>query len=50
MSRAIPQEVRGRALSNGQKTCALIIGAPGSGKGTVSNWIVRDFGLTHVSR
>lgn len=46
---AVLQEVRGRALSNGQKTCALIIGAPGSGKGTVSNWIVRDFGLTHVS-
>merc|ERR1712200_341257 len=33
----------------GKKTCALIIGAPGSGKGTISNWIVRDFGLTHVS-
>ena len=26
-----------------------IIGAPGSGKGTISNWIVRDFGLKHVS-
>lgn len=25
------------------------IGAPGSGKGTISNWIVRDFGLKHVS-
>jgi len=33
----------------GKRTCALIIGAPGSGKGTISNWIVRDFGLTHVS-
>ena len=27
----------------------MIVGAPGSGKGTISNWIVRDFGLTHVS-
>ena len=27
----------------------LIIGAPGSGKGTISNWIVRDFKLEHVS-
>ena len=35
--------------SNGQPVCALIIGAPGSGKGTISNWIVRDFGLKHVS-
>jgi len=35
--------------ARGKKTCALIIGAPGSGKGTISNWIVRDFGLTHVS-
>ena len=24
-------------------------GAPGSGKGTISNWIVRDFGLQHIS-
>lgn len=38
-----------RSLSSGGKTCALIIGAPGSGKGTISNWIVRDFGLQHVS-
>jgi len=38
-----------RSLASGQKPCALIIGAPGSGKGTISNWIVRDFGLTHVS-
>lgn len=38
-----------RSLTSGQKPCALIIGAPGSGKGTISNWIVRDFGLTHVS-
>jgi len=29
--------------------CSLIVGAPGSGKGTISNWIVRDFGLSHVS-
>ncbi len=29
--------------------CALIVGAPGSGKGTISNWIVRDFRLQHVS-
>ncbi|XP_040570056.1 LOW QUALITY PROTEIN: GTP:AMP phosphotransferase AK3, mitochondrial [Lepeophtheirus salmonis] len=28
---------------------ALIVGAPGSGKGTISNWIVRDFALAHVS-
>eukprot|EP00096_Caligus_rogercresseyi_P013888 TRINITY_DN6477_c0_g1_i1.p1 TRINITY_DN6477_c0_g1~~TRINITY_DN6477_c0_g1_i1.p1 ORF type:complete len:239 (-),score=74.90 TRINITY_DN6477_c0_g1_i1:52-768(-) len=28
---------------------ALIVGAPGSGKGTISNWIVRDFALSHVS-
>ena len=26
-----------------------VLGAPGSGKGTISNWIVRDFGLKHVS-
>ena len=31
------------------RICALIIGAPGSGKGTISNWIVRDFKLEHVS-
>lgn len=31
------------------KVCALIVGAPGSGKGTISNWIVRDFGLKHIS-
>lgn len=43
------QEVSSRGLTSGQKTCALIIGAPGSGKGTISNWIVRDFGLQHVS-
>jgi len=35
--------------SSGEPVCALIIGAPGSGKGTISNWIVRDFGLKHVS-
>jgi adenylate kinase family enzyme len=28
--------------------CGLV-GAPGSGKGTISNWIVRDFQLAHVS-
>lgn len=32
-----------------KKSCTIIIGAPGSGKGTISNWIVRDFGLSHVS-
>jgi len=46
---AFLQELYCRSLTSGQKTCALIIGAPGSGKGTISNWIVRDFGLTHVS-
>ena len=25
------------------------LGAPGSGKGTISNWVVRDFALKHVS-
>lgn len=38
-----------RNLSSGNKANTLIIGAPGSGKGTISNWIVRDFGLQHVS-
>merc|ERR1712183_187764 len=38
-----------RSLATGGKTSTLIIGAPGSGKGTISNWIVRDFGLVHVS-
>jgi len=38
-----------RSLSSGNKANTLIIGAPGSGKGTISNWIVRDFGLLHVS-
>lgn len=28
---------------------ALITGAPGSGKGTISSRIVRDFGLIHLS-
>ena len=32
-----------------QKFYELFLGAPGSGKGTISNWIVRDFGLKHVS-
>jgi len=36
-------------MSSQSKICALIVGAPGSGKGTISNWIVRDFGLKHVS-
>ena len=26
-----------------------VSGAPGSGKGTISNWVVRDFALKHVS-
>ena len=38
-----------RDLSIVNKANMLIIGAPGSGKGTISNWIVRDFGLIHVS-
>lgn len=38
-----------RPYSADKKICALIVGAPGSGKGTISNWIVRDFGLKHVS-
>ena len=41
--------VRKASTVGGQPMCALIIGAPGSGKGTISNWIVRDFGLKHVS-
>lgn len=28
---------------------AVIIGAPGSGKGTVSSRIVKDFGVSHIS-
>ncbi|XP_022662743.1 GTP:AMP phosphotransferase AK3, mitochondrial-like isoform X2 [Varroa jacobsoni] len=28
---------------------ALIMGAPGSGKGTISEWIVRDFNLKHLA-
>jgi adenylate kinase len=31
------------------KIRAIIIGAPGCGKGTISNWIVRDFKMEHVS-
>ena len=27
----------------------MFLGAPGSGKGTISNWVVRDFALKHVS-
>ncbi len=40
-----------RSFSSGgrEQICALIVGAPGSGKGTISNWIVRDFKLQHVS-
>jgi len=41
--------IQARLYSDNKKICALIVGAPGSGKGTISNWIVRDFGLTHVS-
>ena len=32
-----------------RRFCALITGAPGSGKGTISSRIVRDFGLVHLS-
>ena len=28
---------------------AIIMGPPGSGKGTISSWIVRDFGMQHLS-
>lgn len=28
---------------------ALIMGKPGGGKGTISNWLVKDFGFTHLS-
>jgi len=41
--------VQARCMSSQSKICALIVGAPGSGKGTISNWIVRDFALKHVS-
>jgi len=41
--------LQARFYSEKKKVCALIVGAPGSGKGTISNWIVRDFGLCHVS-
>ena len=41
--------IRHASTVGGQPMCALIVGAPGSGKGTISNWIVRDFGLKHVS-
>ena len=41
--------IRHASTVGGKPMCALIIGAPGSGKGTISNWIVRDFGLKHVS-
>ena len=41
--------IRHGSTVGGQPMCALIVGAPGSGKGTISNWIVRDFGLKHVS-
>ena len=36
-------------LHHHQEFYELLLGAPGSGKGTISNWIVRDFGLKHVS-
>lgn len=42
-----------RSLHIGSVSCgpvhAIIMGPPGSGKGTVSGRIVRDFGLTHLS-
>merc|ERR1711993_184804 len=41
--------IQARCMSSQSKICALIVGAPGSGKGTISNWIVRDFALKHVS-
>lgn len=41
--------IQARCMSSQKRICALIVGAPGSGKGTISNWIVRDFGLKHVS-
>jgi len=41
--------IRNASTVGGKPMCALIVGAPGSGKGTISNWIVRDFGLKHVS-
>merc|ERR1712079_191623 len=46
---ALGQRGMSTLKSSGEPVCALIIGAPGSGKGTISNWIVRDFGLLHVS-
>merc|ERR1711909_258804 len=49
MNRLVWKGLQLRCMSTGGKTSALIIGAPGSGKGTISNWIVRDFGLVHVS-
>merc|ERR1711909_118678 len=49
MNRLVLKGLQSRCMSTGGKTSALIIGAPGSGKGTISNWIVRDFGLVHVS-
>lgn len=36
-------------MSGLKKFCAVIIGAPASGKGTISNWIIRDFKLHHIS-
>merc|ERR1712029_765281 len=41
--------IQARCMSSQKRICALFVGAPGSGKGTISNWIVRDFGLKHVS-
>merc|ERR1712241_310914 len=41
--------IQARCMSSQKRICALIVGAPGSGKGTISNWIVRDFGLNHFS-
>lgn len=42
-----------RSLHIGSISCspvhAIVMGPPGSGKGTVSGRIVRDFGLSHLS-
>ena len=37
--------IRNASTIGGKPMCALIIGAPGS----ISNWIVRDYGRKHVS-
>ena len=45
----LPSLCCGCSPSPAQLSSALIIGAPGSGKGTISAWIVREYGLVHVS-